>query len=605
LETDYIKHLEDEFGAGPRSGDSFYEKLDPRGIATSEDLQAMLRVVDGPETRRDLRMTELDGHYPARAVQAMAARGLPSFLMDPPSAFRSPGRPSAPSATIVHGAALSALLAQRSGTLAVAVGVNYLGLIPILTAGSDRLCEDIAQRVHRGAFAGLFLTELPQGSNLLHTTAFAEPIGGPPPTHYRLRGEKSLINGGSRHEIMVVLARTGAAKANTAAGSYSLFVVPRGQGVTELARWRTLAVRGADIAGIRMEDVHIPADHQLGRGGDGFDILQSTFALTRAGVGSYAAGSATGAFALAHEYCRRRMPYGHPILRFGAIAEHLLRMEALTFVASATALKGINACNALGLGASLFSAVAKHVCCAHAEAAVEEGRRALGSRALLEEGPYASFVRDVVIFGVFDGSSHLMLDQLRRRLAQVAAGHGSPPGDVLATARRVYTEPLRPARAVARQKSDVFVPDTASYLARLEGICVWPHARALGALLTSLLDAVRSLRAETRWERDQALSFEAATVYSHIEALVATLELGDPGLRRELGTNAHDAALSAPDGPFENAMIRGACAVAEHIRIIHLKIGLALPPYFGAIEADLWSRHEIIRSACEARMKES
>src|SRR2546421_659086 len=97
----------------------------------------------------------------------------------------------------------------------LAAAAQYLGE-PATAALLDELD---AARAPEGARSSLLLTEPGIGSNLLraHTRAergtldaqgvFAPAAAGQAATHYRLSGEKSLINGGGRHELLVTLAR--------------------------------------------------------------------------------------------------------------------------------------------------------------------------------------------------------------------------------------------------------------------------------------------------------------------------------------------------------------------------------------------------------------
>src|SRR5258708_36510067 len=84
-------------------------------------------------------------------------------------------------------------------------------------------------------------------------------------------------------------------------------------------------------------------------------------------------------------------------------------------------LKATAMTNACGVGAAHYTCAAKYACCLLAEELVTEGRQIHGGYALLTEHPYAALVGDVLLYGIFDGTSHLMLDQLQSRLTQAAA----------------------------------------------------------------------------------------------------------------------------------------------------------------------------------------
>jgi alkylation response protein AidB-like acyl-CoA dehydrogenase len=407
-------------------------------------------------------------------------------------------------ASPVQACALDALVARRSGSLAVALGVSYLGLVPIYAAAEPALEREVDERVRDGQRAALLLSELEHGSDLLRITTRASRAGD----GYVLDGTKDLINGGSQHDILVTLAR---APAPGPRGDLGLYVAFRDATIATVHRWHTLPVAAADIASVRLDGTVVPAHRRLGRDGDGFDLVQRTLAISRAGVAAFAAGACSGARDLAEAYAARRTLHGAPLAASGAIRDHLEWMRALDRIAAATALHAACAVNAYGEGASAITAIAKIACCDLAEEVVAHGRHILGARALVLEAPYARFVRDVLVYGTFDGTRHVVLEQLSWRLAQAAA---NPDAGELA----VYAAPPCPLREVARRRGPVRLVDM---VARARAV----ESTALASLGGALVDLVRHARRDGTWDRDQPLRFEAATLYAHLGALVALAEL--------------------------------------------------------------------------------
>ena len=89
------------------------------------------------------------------------------------------------------------------------------------------------------------------------------------------------------------------------------------------------------------------------------------------------------------------------------------------------------------------TAAAKVVGTMFAEKTIDEGRRVLASRALLEDLPYASFARDVLLYGVFDGTIHVMLEELAFRFERFATA-GPDGKDPMSQERHAWTcEPRR------------------------------------------------------------------------------------------------------------------------------------------------------------------
>jgi alkylation response protein AidB-like acyl-CoA dehydrogenase len=472
-------------------------------------LAAVASYLDEPDTTAALDKAEAAREYPHGLLAALRARGLAELLV--------PQRATSP-----HLGALNVMLARRSGSLAITVGVNALALLPVYLGGTDEQCRRVDERVRAGAAAAMLLTELEHGSNLIRTRAAARSDGD----GWRLSGEKHLINGGREHDLLVALLRTGESPPDRPMAvlrDFSMFLVERDSTVTALPRWRTLPARAADISGVRFDGTWVPGDALIGRKGQGFALVQRTLCLSHGGIAALASGAVSGALEVTLAHGRERNIYGSPIIALGAIAQHCTRMAALDVVVAALAVKATWLANLLGPAAGYFTAAAKYACCLLAEKAVDEGRRVLGARALLEELPYARFVRDVLLYGVFDGTSHVMLEDLSRYVPRLA--EPAERGDAAATLRAAYSAAPRTIRSTAEQPWQPYAP-------ALHGRCLdlaeaVPDATTsrLVELADTLGAAVRAVRATGQWETDQAVRFEAAGAAAELEALLAAAEL--------------------------------------------------------------------------------
>lgn len=516
-----------------------WQRLAPFPIACPT-LDAIAAELERPETRAELAACDVEERYPEKVRARLHALGLGALLSDEPRL------------TAWHLDALCAIAAHANGSLAITLGVNCLALLPCWIAASNEQRARLDARLREGAFLGLLLTELDHGSNLLANRARAIPgtladeggfvaIDDPArATHFRLEGEKQLINGGQRHQLLVTLLRTrepeSGGPAASALGAFSLFAIDRerdSNGIVALDRWRTLPTPAADISGVRFDGAVIPRDTLLGDAGTGFSLIQQTLSISRGSISALASGAATAAHELACAFAEERNIYGAPIATLGAIAAHLDRMRALDLAIAALSVKQAAMVNALGLGAAHYTALAKLACCRLAEEAVDEGRRVLGARALLAGLPYTQRVRDVLLYGVFDGTSHVMLDQIQWRLTQEAA-RAAEAEDTLAGLRAVYAAPPAPLPLILRKRARAHrmpIPSHARALAALPGLPLAP----LPQVASALLETVRALREKGAWERDQALRFEAAEIYALFEVVLAVAELADPSRRTALG----------------------------------------------------------------------
>lgn len=516
-----------------------WEALCPHDVTRTAPLAAIAACLESPEVRAELREDEDAGTYPRRTLARLASLGLSDLLTDEAGG----------ALTMVGLSALNAVAARASGSLAITIGVNALALLPFYVAADDAQRAEAFACVRRGGFASLLLTELAHGSNLVETETLAEPgflegglfsplAPGGEATAYRVHGEKDMINGAREHELLVTLARTRSREPGGSAlesrGDFSLFCIPQGPGVIPLERWATLPATAADISGVRFEGVVVPAARRIGAEGDGFGIIQKTLLVSRGAIGALASGTTSAAASLAVGYARDRVLYGAPISALAPVAEHLVDLVALDLAVAAMSVKAALAVNAEGLGAAHLTAVAKYACCRIAEDAVTEGRRLVASRALVRELPYERVARDVLLYGVFDGTSHVMLAQLYWRLQQLVAARAAPrENDPLDAMRAVYTRAPRSlveaVRAPSRSRPRALEP----YFDALATHA--PNASILRDAASALLDVAAEARRANAWPANAVETVRAADVLAMLECAAALVELADPAARAALG----------------------------------------------------------------------
>lgn len=539
--------------------------LAPWQLQTNEHLQVIARYLNQPDTQQYLAECEATSSYPHIARQQLQQLDLPNFLLDPVS---EPDRETAPAAGIVatfpHVAALIILCTAANASLGVTVGVNLLALLPIYIAGNEQQLGWVAERIRRGDYAALLLSELAHGSDLLaNQTQALFTRDAETGDYYLLNGRKDLINGGSQHELLVVFARNNASSPHPSTGSgsgrlggghdFNLLLVDRTAYPTQISsphRWHTLPTPAADIASIAFDDCHIPAIQRLGKEGQGFLWVQRLLPLSRGGASSFAVGATASACQLTHHHATTRQLYGQPIQQLGAIAGHLQQMQALELLTCALSLKALAAINTLGGGAAYYASLAKYACCTFAEAAVDEGRLIFGSRGLLRDFPYHRSIGDVLLFATFDGTTHLVLDQIQWRLMQMAHNALQVPEDghsLLKQVQQIYTTPPQPLRSSARQQESVLMVEPVRYL---QALAAYPRFNSLAPLqqiAETLFTLVRHCRTSGDWEAEQALRFALAKLLSWLEALIALVELADPGVRHALGITrvVEDATITA------------------------------------------------------------
>jgi alkylation response protein AidB-like acyl-CoA dehydrogenase len=475
------------------------------------------------------------GTYPEDVINALRALGLLRLF----TTIDGPW----PLATAYHLSALDLLTARASASLAITVGVNCLALLVAYRGATPEQLRQILGHVAEGDFAALGLTELENGSDVASNRSAAEPgrLGGDgifrplapgeTPTHFRLCARFNLINGGSRHPLLFALLRTRAAGTDGDRWRVqSIFWIHRGCPASTGRSWSTWSAPAADISDVFLDDAVVEAGQMIGECDRGFAMVQETLAMSRGGVAALAAGTLSRARDLALSYARRRKMYGSSIGKLGALAAHAAKLDAFDRVTTALSLKAAAWVNACGGGAASYTAAAKFLCCRLAEDGITEGRHLLGARALLAELPYARLIGDVALFGVFDGTSHVMLEELQAMLAvQTRRWRVRPGGDAdsLLVARRVYDADPRSLVDAARTDRNigpVSLSHHASALANLPGEAPVHLVAALAEVLFAVCLATRETGA---WAGDQQLRFDFAEVLAGVEGLVALVEIFD------------------------------------------------------------------------------
>lgn len=460
--------------------------------------------------------TERTGEYPLEVVRALWHVGA-NDCFDP--------MPNNPRSSPLHACALNELLARHSVSSAITVGINGLALLPLFLWGTNAQRERASRDLREGKLAAFALTERDKGSDVLANTGRADKTD----TGFRLNGEKWLINGGRYHDQLMVLLRTGnfdAARATPA--DFTLFYFERGLGVVAREKIPTAPVRAADISGFALSNVDVGLDAVVGTVGEGFGLAQRALWVSRGGVGSIASGVVTAARQVAHAHAGSHALYGKPLSAIEALSDNLLCLDAGELTVAASAVRAAHAMNAFGPGAVHFTAVAKFLCCEVAERAVAAGRAVGSARFMLASSPYERLVRDVAILGVFEGTSHLMLEQLQWHLAQMAELPLAARADAT-TMRSMYA--CAPTHLSQRAGTPRVFPDGPTLTASTARQTSSSVASLVPGLAEPLFELFQELRATRIWQERGPIRLDMARALAHLEGAQALVELGDPSVR--------------------------------------------------------------------------
>ncbi len=208
-------------------------------------------------------------------------------------------------------------------------GVNKLGTMPLLLAGSEQLKQRYLPPVAAGeAMFSYGLSEREAGSDTAAMSCRARQDG----EEWVLSGQKSWITNAGVSEYYTVMAVTDpdAPRGHTV----SAFVVERTDpGFDFGAPERKLGIKGSPTRELLFDGCRIPADRMVGGRGEGLQLALRTLDHTRVTIGAQAVGIAQGALDHALAYVKERRQFGKAVAQFQGI-QFMLADMAMTLEAA-------------------------------------------------------------------------------------------------------------------------------------------------------------------------------------------------------------------------------------------------------------------------------
>lgn len=304
-------------------------------------------------------------------------------------------------------------IAAGDGACSTILSVNNSVVCgPLLKYGSDYLKETYLKPLASGEMLGCFcLTEPQAGSDAAALKMRAVRDGDA----YVLNGTKQFITSGQHAQVAIVFAVT-----DPAAGKrgISAFAVPTDNPGYKVANIEhKMGQHASDTAQIFFDDCRIPADHLIGKEGEGYKIALSNLESGRIGIAAQSVGMARAAYEAALDYARERESFGTPIMNHQAVAFRLADMAtqleaAHLMVMNAAALRDAGEpCLKEACMAKLFaSETAEKVC----SAAIQVH----GGYGYLNDFPVERIYRDVRISQIYEGTSDIQRIVISRAIAE-------------------------------------------------------------------------------------------------------------------------------------------------------------------------------------------
>ena len=264
----------------------------------------------------------------------------------------------------------------------------------------QKFLKPLAEGTKLGAFG---LTEPNAGTDALNgsTVATKNEDGS-----YTLNGSKVFNTNGGEADITVVFAATDKSKG---AKGMSAFIVEKGmEGFTYGKEEVKMGIRASVQRELVFQNVRIPADHLLGKEGEGFKIAMMTLDGGRIGVGAQALGIAEGAYNEAVKYAKERTQFGKPIAKFQAIAFMLADMKLKIETARLAVYKAAWKMGQPDVKSySVDAAIAKKYASDVAMQVTTDAVQVFGGYGFTREYPVERYMRDAKITQIYEGTNQV------------------------------------------------------------------------------------------------------------------------------------------------------------------------------------------------------
>ncbi len=381
----------------------------PRALPSREahDLLHLVRDFASAELAPRAAAAEADGEFPADLVPVLGELGL--LGLPYPARYGGGDQP--------HEVVLQVLeeLARAWPTVALTVSVHTLSAFPIARYGTEeqraRWLPGMLAGEHLGAYC---LSESTSGSDAaaLRTTAEATPAG------YRVDGAKAWITHAGVADRYLLMVRTGEAGSR---GISCLVAEAPAEGLAFGPREHKMGFHASPTAALMLDGLQVPADHLLGREGDGFSIAMAALDTGRLGIAAVAVGLAQAALDVAVDYANERQQFGQSIIGFQGVS--FLLADMATKVAAARALLlEVARRRTLGMEVTASAAMAKLFATDTAMAVATDAVQVLGGNGYTADYAVERCFREAKVLQIVEGTNQIQRMVIGRRLE-----HGSAP----------------------------------------------------------------------------------------------------------------------------------------------------------------------------------
>lgn len=278
------------------------------------------------------------------------------------------------------------------------------------TWAQDEVREQWGEALTSGKkLASYCLTEPGSGSDAASIKTRAELVGN----EYVLNGSKAFISGAGSTDILVLMARTG----DAGAAGISAFAVPANlPGIHYGKKEEKMGWNSQPTRTISFDNVRIPANHLLGREGEGFKIAMKGLDGGRINIATCSVGAAQGALAHAQRYMQERKQFGKTLASFQALQFKLADMATELVAARQMVRLAASKLDAGAPDASTYCAMAKRFATDAGFNVINDALQLHGGYGYIREYPLERLLRDARVHQILEGTNEIMRVIIGRRM---------------------------------------------------------------------------------------------------------------------------------------------------------------------------------------------
>jgi len=303
-------------------------------------------------------------------------------------------------------------LAAADPSTAAFFTIHNMATWMLCSWGQAALTAEVGPKLTSGEYlASYCLTEPDTGSDAANLKTSAKRDGD----DYVLNGAKAFISGAGSTDWLVVMARTGVARAK----GITAFAVPAdAAGVRYGKKEEKMGWNSQPTGAIFFDQVRIPASYRLGEEGEGFRIAMKGLDGGRINIATCSVGAAQGALNAAQRYLGERKQFGQALSQFQALQFKLADMATELVAARQMIRLAASKLDAAAADASVYCAMAKRFATDAGFSICNDALQLHGGYGYLRDYPLERLLRDSRVHQILEGTNEIMRVIIARRLLE-------------------------------------------------------------------------------------------------------------------------------------------------------------------------------------------